>query len=269
MNKKTIILLGFILTAIIASYIINFCDRPISTDTETWGAFADYMNLSVSILSIYLIYVTYKEQSNSNKIGRFEERYKTFVHIFIDLVNKERSLINETYTRLCKHFDGVMPDDDPVGTAEENSKILTYYYSNILLSAKTESLNECFKYLNFFIGNLHCSKDISTEEKKARLLELSSVVPENVRILFFCWKLCENDCSLLDYCYKCHFLDLTSKDCILTKIIHIVCTSNFINNKSNKIDGENIMIDVDDTYKKEETYGDTFDRLFNNKTQQQ
>lgn len=49
----------------------------------------------------------------------------------------------------------------------------------------------------------------------------------------------------------------------------MVCTSNFINNKSNKIDGENIMIDVDDTYKKEETYGDTFDRLFNNKTQQQ
>lgn len=268
MNKKTIILLGVILIFIIISCIVKFYDCSTFVGMVSWGTVADYMNVVVGILSIYLIYVTYREQSRSNKIGRFEERYKTFVHIFLDLMNSERPLIDSTYKSLCEHFAGVTTDV-PVGTVEENCKILTYYYSSILLSAETESLNECFKYLNFFIGNLHHSKDISTEEKKARLLELSAVLSENVRILFFCWKLCENDKSLLDYCYKCHFLDIMPNDCILANIIHNICTSNFLNNKNDKIDWENIVIDVDDTYRAEETYADTYDRLFNNKTKQQ
>lgn len=240
MNKIAIILSGIALIfIIIVPYIIKFHNCSAIVGITSWGTASDYINIVISILSIYLIYVTYKEQRYSNKISRFEDRYKTFVHTFIDFVDKEKTLLHNGYDALCKHFVGVITDE-PVGTVEENSKIMVYYYSDILLSTKTESLNECFKYLNFFIGNLHQSKDISTEEKQARLLELSSVIPESVRILFFCWKLCENDRSLLDYCYMCHFLDIFPNDGILANIIRYICNGDFIKNNSHKIDGKTL-----------------------------
>lgn len=128
MNKITIILSGIALIfIIIVPYIVKFHDCSTFVGMAYWGTVADYMNIIVSVLSIYFIYVTYKEQSCSNKISRFEDRYKTFIHTLLDLVDKEHSLLHSSYNCLYKYFVGVITSE-PIGTVEENSKNPVYYY---------------------------------------------------------------------------------------------------------------------------------------------
>lgn len=65
------------------------------------------------------------------------------------------------------------------------------------------------------------------------------------------------------------FLRYFPNNAILANIIRYICTSDFIKNKSTKIDEKNIVINIDNTYKAEELYVDTYKKLFNNKTKQQ
>lgn len=261
-----IICLVIAITLLFTIYSYHFLGIPLSDKTSDWGAWGSYVNIGISLISIYLIYVTYKEQRNSNKISRFEERYKTAIQTLNDLIGKEQSLIYESYDDICEHFKSAF-SKEPSGSIEENCKILTLYYSCALFE-KQELLDDGFRYLNLVIDNLHKSIEITDEEKQGRILELSCILSEDVRVLFFCWKILRDDNTFLTYCYRNGLFKIDSEeDCLLANIIRYICTGKFKKNKKVPINYDEIVFG--DTYKIGENYFDTYDRLFNNKNKQQ
>lgn len=75
MNKPIVIATSFVIIIIIA-YVIAFYGSSVSDKTSDWGVFGSYLDMGVGILSVALIYVTYKEQRQANRIGMFEQQMR-------------------------------------------------------------------------------------------------------------------------------------------------------------------------------------------------
>ena len=96
MSDRKIILIALgVAFALLLIYAISFIGSPISFQTSDWGAFGSYAAIGVSSLSIALIYVTYREQRQTNEITRVEQHIVTMTNTLAVLSEKfhERSLM--------------------------------------------------------------------------------------------------------------------------------------------------------------------------------
>lgn len=68
-------MLGGITALLLGIFILQFHGSSLSNRISDWGSFGDYIAICTSLISIALIYQTYKEQRMSNKFARFENTY--------------------------------------------------------------------------------------------------------------------------------------------------------------------------------------------------
>lgn len=89
MSDRKIILIALgVAFALLLIYAISFIGSPISCQTSDWGAFGSYAAIGVSSLSIALIYVTYREQRQTNEITRVEQHIVTMTNTLAVLSEK-------------------------------------------------------------------------------------------------------------------------------------------------------------------------------------
>ena len=84
-----------LLTIII--YVVCFYNAPLSNRTSDWGAFGSYISISISVISIALIYITYNEQKQSNRIERFEQHLKSMTDTLSQLMERNRTTLENDY----------------------------------------------------------------------------------------------------------------------------------------------------------------------------
>ena len=82
-----------IAVVLVIVYLANFSHAPLSDNTSDWGAWGSYVNVGISLISISLIYITYKEQQKSNKIARFEEHYHVALKTVSGLFERKKGII--------------------------------------------------------------------------------------------------------------------------------------------------------------------------------
>ena len=77
MSGKTVcwVILGCITVLLLGVFFWQFHDSPLSDHVSDWGSFGDYIAICISLVSVVLIYQTYREQVESNKFIRFENTY--------------------------------------------------------------------------------------------------------------------------------------------------------------------------------------------------
>lgn len=85
----SIIALGFIIAFVLRTF------TPWSTKLEDWADTATYLGLSMSIVSIFLIYITYRSQINMSAVLQFESTFFQWHQIHIDLYHDLRKKINK------------------------------------------------------------------------------------------------------------------------------------------------------------------------------
>lgn len=105
MKRYAFVLVGTaIAVVLIAFYAVHFYNAPLSDETSDWGAWGSYVGIGISILSVSLIYITYKEQQESNQIGRFEEHFHISLRTSMELFEKRKNVIDSIFTKVEKHF---------------------------------------------------------------------------------------------------------------------------------------------------------------------
>lgn len=227
MSEKKIIWIAIVIAVVVLSfYVINFIGFGLSDNTADWGSFGNYAAIALSVLSIALIFATYREQRSTNEITRVEQHIVTMSNTLIALTEKNRSKLETIYTSFCKHF--IVPFGD-LSDCEHSKvvKVCNYYYSTstIMLSDNdTENLNSLFKYMHLCFDFVIHDKALSKENKQLRITELSCLLPESLRTMFFCWSLLFNSGGLKEYHKSGLFnLDYTSSS-LLKDVIDFVCT---------------------------------------------
>ena len=102
-RKIILIALGVAMIPLIV-YVICFWGIEISDNTTDWGAFGNYVAVCLSVLSISLIYITYREQRKSNEISRAERHIATMLNTLDALYEKNQLRIESTFNKIIEHF---------------------------------------------------------------------------------------------------------------------------------------------------------------------
>lgn len=221
-QRKYIVFAWTIILISIIVYAFCFWGQSLSDETTDWGAFGNYVGIGIGLLSVTLIYVTYNEQRLSNRIDRFEHHLHIMFDTLSELAKKKEVEISDDYQRLLRHF--TIPFYD-ISDYEEKKigNVCTYYWSQIVYD-KVDDYDQVFKYLHLAIRYIQEEQILQNEEKEGRIIELSCILPEAIRNLFFFW-LIQNDSKMLSYCYSNRvFPSDEQNENLLSDIIHFVCT---------------------------------------------
>jgi hypothetical protein len=138
--------------ASIGVFVLCWNGSHISTIMADWGSFADYISgIPLSIITIIIIIVTYKEQKDSNRTIRFES---SFFCLYSSENSRETKVINQTYSKIKSHFDNV---NDNLELNRNECVLLLSFYWNL----HKEELN----YKNLSTTLLYLIKTNLIEEK--------------------------------------------------------------------------------------------------------
>lgn len=242
------------------AYMIHFYGTPLSDNSSDWGAWGSYVATGISILSVSLIYVTYKEQRDSNRTGRFEQHYHVSLQTLTELFEKRKDIVNSIFQKVAKHFRNPF---DPLTDYEQSKiqKMLGCYYSSAVVDIQ-EECDEIFRYLHSTLLYIQKETILSDQDKKRCITEISCLLPEEGRLLFLCWG-CYLGLDVVKF-YKSglyHTSELNNSS--LTNVVRFACTG--IRPQKETVNLENIELE---DFSSEE-FQDTYKRLFNNKTKQQ
>lgn len=245
---------------VISAYTIHFHNTQLSDNTSDWGAWGSYVSIGISILSITLIYVTYKEQQESNRISRFVDNYHVSLKTLSELFAKNNHSIKLIYNMVNQKFTN--PLDDLSEYEQDNiKKLLGYFYDSAINHINNEK-DEAFFYLFFTLNTIKSNNISNKEEQKRCITEISCIIPDYARILFLCWG-CHNNYSVTSYYNLGLYRTRSIKNECLKNIVRFACTG-IRPQKEETIEGDyNLDCDSPEDYQK------TYKRLFNNKTKQQ
>lgn len=262
MKKLRALPLCCILLAVImiGIYIYNFRYAPLSNDTSDWGAWGSYVNIGLSLISISLIYITYKEQQISNKTARFEEHYHVVLKTASELFEEKKDIINATFHEINGFIKD--PFDQLTEYTQINTKkVMAFYYSSVFYDAQ-QDYNAVFRYFYSALNFIKNETIIDEKEKLRYYTEMSCIFSEEARILFLFWGYyTKHDVS--EFYPNGMFRMSKNRNKGLENIIRFAC----IGERPQK---EKVNLDeIDLDYYKNEDFRDTYNRLFNNKDKEQ
>lgn len=257
MSDKNIILIAVgVAVVLLLIYAICFAGAPISSSTSDWGAFGSYAAICISSLSVALIYVTYREQRKTNEITRTEQHVVTMINTLIVLSDKNYERLDSAYNKFSEHFKVSFYDM----TDWEYDKVIsicTYYYSSI--NESNGNFDYLFRYAQLSNDYILNEKSLSTKNKFLRITEMACVLPESMRVLFFCWLLIHNQNDLGEYYKSGIFMLDENSSPLLEDIITYICT------KKRPSKRQIPEVDIDDIILEDypnEQFSDTYSRLY-------
>ncbi len=241
-------------------FIFQFYESPLSENIAAWGSFGDYIGgVILSLISIFLLYKTYKEQQYTNVITRFESRFWNLKNK-IELTKEELDEVNAIARMISDHF--IRGNNEKKITNGEFVALLGYYW--ILHTRGKETFYfQYFEKMQNLLSIVLNSSTIRKQDKEA-----------NMSILFVD-KTDEETLCLLSYLAFCSYrksdYSLFSYDAMLNLIVR--CDSlcrNVCKRSDDKISNIKLYIEDDYGYNdckwKKESYIQTLDRVINNKS---
>lgn len=89
MKRYAFVIVGIVIAVVlIAFYAVHFYNASLSDKTSDGGMGKLCRNRSQHIVGISYLYNLYKEQQESNRIGRFEEHFYISLRTMIELFEK-------------------------------------------------------------------------------------------------------------------------------------------------------------------------------------
>lgn len=120
-----IVLIACAVILSVVFFVFQFHDNVFSDNISDWGSFGDYVGeIILSLISIFLLYKTYKEQQYTNVITRFESRFWN-LKCRIKFTNEELALVDSVTQKITDHF--LRDDHKRKLTNKEFVALLNYY----------------------------------------------------------------------------------------------------------------------------------------------
>ena len=138
--------------------------------------------------------------------------------------------------------------------------VCSFYFSQLTLDI-IKKYDNVFIYLSTMINYIRNEKSINNDCVKSRMIELSCILSEYVRLYYFFWLTSQrNDSGLLRICYMNNLFTKEDPNSFLSAVICYVCTEKKLEITDVAICSSNL--DIAD-YSNED-FATTYNRLFNN-----
>lgn len=171
-------------------YMCNFGEEEISKYSQDWSNFGSYIGGVWVIVSIVLIYITYREQCRTNHISQIEQRTNRQLENIRRLSEKYSKNLFDSYNRIEKHFHD-NPGDDLCDA--DITMALKYYYLSIKRDYCDNSFFELlFDYIYDAICMIDNDRILNDTEKHGYLLEFFMMLNRCDLFLLLCYIIANN-----------------------------------------------------------------------------
>ena len=202
-NGLKYILAVFVLVPLIV-YVYHFYSSNLSDKTVDWGAFGSYISGTIGVISVILLYITYKEQCRSNSISQFEQRYYTQLKIIREMLMAYDKDVEKMYRHIEKHFSG-----NSFQSLNRSDVLMAcgYYYGD--LRRQEHFRGEIDQVISYVLHSIKMTSEYETlsgKQKKDYIQDLFPIKNEYFLVLLLFCVISKKDVSsfhlLLDY--KCY-----------------------------------------------------------------
>lgn len=184
--KGVIAPIGLVI-AVIVPYVWNFRNADLSNNTGDWGAFGDYCGIGLGVLSVCLVYFTYREQRKSNLRSLFEQHYFHLFETLETMLAKHSDMCDEDFKGIVQHFK-IEPSTNDVPSPQTCRMILRYYYSSQNHEGQIDhSYERAFQFFVSIIRKIDSTELLNNSEKESHVDDLWFLIPDNIKVLFACW----------------------------------------------------------------------------------
>lgn len=259
-RRFVLLIVLFLLLMPVVVYVFNFHNHELSNNSIDWGAFGSYFGGTISIVSVFLLYITYREQQRANAINHFEKRYYTQLET-IRIKLKENAVdIKKQYDCIEAHFRENRPNHQL--KRDDVLMACSYYFRDIQRQENYKvEVEEVLSYILHSIKMTSEHEMFSDELKHDYIQDLCPLLNKEIKtilLLFVVFKEKTSDFHLLKQYDCCNYL---TDNVFLNEIIKTIMSSDDLKatliSSCSKIEFE--------SYGKESVYN-TIERLKDSKT---
>ena len=188
----------------IIPYVFVFAKNGISDKIEDWAFFGGYIGGTLFICSIFLLYITYREQRKTNHRDHFEKMLLYHIDNITKLQKDHQNSIQFLYDKII----GLFPFDDNQNHKDiskaKAEKVIGYMYSSIInVELKNKKIEEFFHYIEYSL--IHIENDMIIDYKENYAMEIEIIMSLESKVAFLCYIITYNKKELLNLCDKYGF----------------------------------------------------------------
>lgn len=245
---------------ILGSFWLVFRDQDISDNISDWSYFGAYVGGCFGIVSVILIYLTFREQSKIAYQTRFESVFFDMLRTLRELKTKEISgAFSDLQEKITLHFNSPFTPAD-INTKEAKETI-AYYFQ---LHNEYDEIHHYFRFLYHVIMYV-CKDKVLDDKEKERYIALIQAQMSNEELLIVLFNVVNyGNTKYLETLDTYHFFEnIRSINELLDYIIISIFTkTTFKHLKNPNIDRDIIYdFELDGLLHSDELYFDTLERL--------
>ena len=211
---------------VLLPYIIVFAQNGISHKNEDWSHLGGYINGTLGIVTIFLLYLTYREQRATNHIEHFEKIL--FKHID-EIVRLQEKYKGKMYY-LCNYFMnfffyiGEYHYNNEYTKSQAKSAI-QYRYSNLAnVELNDRSFEDVLRYIEYSLSQIE--NDNLIDAKDFYSLEIKNNLTTETKVVLFFYLISEKSIDVLNLFNKRKFFkDLNIDNEMFKFIVSMFCVS--------------------------------------------
>lgn len=236
-------------------YLWHFYGNQLSDLTSDWGAFATYIGNGLNLLSIGLLYITYKEQRHANIISQIDNKFHDYFICIKQMQKENVGHVSSCSEKITSHFINCMLDTKKLISVDDCQKVLRYYYSSICCD-NPENTSVLYSYMGYLENVFDFIRESELEERtqKEYYKSVLCLLDENTRIVLLGHILTTEHKDIVNHIF---FPEMDSNvDSLLRYVLNRAC------GRECKINQENLRLDIGDH--SNETFYKTLNRLNSN-----
>lgn len=225
-STHTFLCVAIMILTVLLPYMIVFAQNGISHQNEDWSYLGGYISGTLGIVSIFLLYLTYREQRATNHIEHFEKIL--FKHID-EIVRLQEEYKGKMYC-LCNYFMnfffyiGEYSYENEYTKSQAESAI-QYIYSNLTnVELKDRSFEDVLRYIEYSLRQIEDDNLIDAKDLYSLKIK-NNLTSETIIVLFF-YIISERNQYVLNMFDKHNFFkELNTDNDMFKFIVSMFCMS--------------------------------------------
>ena len=225
-STHTFLCVVIMILIVLLPYMIVFAQNGISHQNEDWSHFGGYISGTLGIVSIFLLYLTYREQRATNHIEHFEKIFYKHIDKIVRLQKKHTKVIEY----LCNKFLGLFlyPGEYHYSyeyTKAQAERVIQYVYSHYKnVELRDRSFEDVLRYIEYSLNQIE--NDNLIDAKDFYSLEIKNNLTTETKVVLFFYLISEKSIDVLNLFNKRKFFkDLNIDNEMFKFIVSMFCVS--------------------------------------------
>lgn len=215
-----------LLLLVVLPYIIIFTQNGTSQNIEDWAHLGGYLSGTLGVISIFLLYLTYREQRTTNHVEHFEK----ILYKHLDEINRLQEKHKDIIDFLCSKLLGMF---FYVGEYHYNNEftkkqaegVIQYAYSYFVNNELNDrSSEDIFRYVEYTLKLVE--EDALIDSKEFYSLEIKNKLFTETKVVLFFYFISEKNIEALKLFDKHKFFkDLNVDNEMFKFVVSMFCVA--------------------------------------------